>query len=407
MAVFLSSILILTTLAGLGLGFYWLIVVFRILQTKCLLPTARAGLSMAVPEGTVCVVIPAHNEERAIGNLIHSLRQQDHPRVRFVLALDRCTDQTVQIARDAVGADDRFEIMEITECPEDWAGKVNAVWTAVTHSVHAREADMILFSDADTTFHPGCVRATAALLRGRKLDLLSLMSTLTSDRWYEKLIQPAAAFELMQQFPPLHASRAKRRRAFANGQFMLFDAKAYWSFGGHEAVKDHLLEDMGLARVVAKEHLAAGLLLADGLLICRMYASWAAFCKGWKRIYTECAKRKPRRLLRAACRMRVVYTILPILTVAGLLGSLLMEHAAVAPVLISLTTWTCAIALTLWAIGLVLIYQMNASPLWSILLHPFGAWQVASILQQAADDLIHDRPTQWGGKSYNRQIREG
>jgi len=138
-----------------------------------------------------------------------------------------------------------------------------------------------------------------------------------------------------------------------------------------------------------------------------MYASWAEFCKGWKRIYTECAKRKPRRLLRAARRMRVVYTILPVLTLAGLLGSLLMQHITVAPVLISLTTWTCAIALTLWAIGLLLIYRMSDSPLWSILLHPYGAWRVASIQRQAADDLLHDRPTEWGGKSYNRQLREG
>ena len=45
----------------------------------------------------------------------------------FVLALDRYTDDTGAIARAAVGPDERFEVLEITECPDDWAGKVNAL----------------------------------------------------------------------------------------------------------------------------------------------------------------------------------------------------------------------------------------------------------------------------------------
>ena len=408
MGMIFTTILVLCTLSGAALGVYWLIATFRVLQTKLLLPTARAGLSMASPDASVCVIIPAHNEARVIGNLIHSLRQQDHRRVRFVLGLDRCTDGTVSVARAAIGPDDRFEIIEIESCPDDWAGKVNAVWTSLHRSAHAKDADMLLFADADTTFHPGCVRASAALLESRKLDLLSLMSTLTTDTWYEQLVQPAAGFELMQQYPPLHASRAKRRRAFANGQFMLFRAAPYWAFGGHAQVKDHLLEDMGLARIVAKEELDAGVLLADGVLICRMYASWAEFRKGWKRIYTECANRKPRRLLRAMQRMMVVYSILPLLSAVGLIMGLsggLSGHQSVPVWLHTLSIWIPAVALGLWSLGLLLIYKMGSSPMWSFFLHPWAAWRVAGILREAASDLRSDRPTEWGGRSYSRVAR--
>lgn len=404
MGLFWVMLVVCGALAGLVLAVYWTVGFVRIIKTMALLPTARDGLSLPAPDASACVVIPAHNEAAVIGNLVHSLRQQDHPRVRFILALDRCTDDTVEIARAAAGPDERFEIMEITECPEDWAGKVNAIWTAMHRSEHARAADFLIFADADTTFHPGCVRAAVALATQRKLDLVSLMSTLTCDDWFEQFVQPAAAMELMQQYPPLRASRAENRRAFANGQFILFRAGPYWAFGGHETVKDHLLEDLGISRVAAAEGLAAALLNADGVLACRMYHSWPEFRKGWKRIYTECANRKPRRLLRHTWRVRILYALMPPLAALGLLSAIFAP--AIPGGLATFATVACAYGLLVWLGAIGTVYRYAAAPLWAAPLHPLGAWRVASILREAAADLIHDRPTEWGGRAYSRVSRD-
>lgn len=404
MDVLWNVLLWIGLLASFALAAYWTVGLSRVYQTSRKLPTARDGLVLAAPDVSVCVIVPAHNEAASIGHLVRSLRAQDHARVRFVLALDRCTDDTARIARETIGPDDRFETFEIEECPDDWAGKVNAIWTALHRSEHARKADLLLFADADTTFHPGCVRATAALMEDRGLDLLSLMSTLTTDTWFEKLIQPAAGMELMQQYPPLRASRLERRRSFANGQFILFRAEPYWAFGGHERVKDHLLEDLGISRVAAEAGLPAGLILADGVLVCRMYHSWEAFRKGWKRIYTECANRKPRRLLKSMWRVRVVYSVLPILALAGLIAGI--ERAGQGSLLPSVTAWAAGAALVLWSVALGWIYRLSASPLWAMPFHPFAAWRVSNILREAALDLIHDRPTEWGGRAYSRVSRD-
>ena len=51
----------------------------------------------------------------------------------------------------------RFEIVEIDACPNDWAGKVHAVYAGVTRSRGAADADFLLFADADTLFSPGCI----------------------------------------------------------------------------------------------------------------------------------------------------------------------------------------------------------------------------------------------------------
>lgn len=397
------SVLVCGSIASAVLAVYWTVGLFRIIKTVALLPTARDGLSLPAPEASACVLIPAHNEAAVIGNLIHSLRQQDHAAVRFVLALDRCTDDTAAIARAAAGSDERFEIFEIEECPDDWAGKVNAIWTALHRSAHARDADFLLFVDADTTLHPGCVRATVALAEDRKLDLLSLMSTLTSDTWYERLIQPAATLELMQQYPPLRASRAENRRAFANGQFILFRSIPYWAFGGHERVKDHLLEDLGISRVAADEGLAAGLLNADGVLICRMYHSWQEFRKGWKRIYTECANRKPDRLTRSMWRVRLIYGVLPMVALAGLVAAV---FGPISPGWLAIVGGVlCSYGLAVWLGAIGLIYHYSAAPLWAVPLHVLASWRVAGILREAAHDLIHDRPTEWGGRAYSRVSR--
>ncbi|MCW5777362.1 MAG: glycosyltransferase, partial [Phycisphaeraceae bacterium] len=268
----------------------------------------------------------------------------------------------------------------------------------------ARDADLLLFADADTTFHPGCVRATAALLHQRGLALLSLMSTLTADRWFEKFVQPAAGLELMCQYPLLRASRPTDRRAFANGQFMLFRADAYRRIGGHETVREHLLEDLALARETARHGLPAALLLADGMLICRMYETWAEFRRGWKRIYTECANRRPARLRRAALRVAIVNGLLPLAAAACFVVAL--SQRGVAPAWATAVPMAVAgVGLSVWFAAMLAVYRLSAAPLWSAALHPFASFPVASILAEAARDLRSRTPTQWGGRSYVRESR--
>ena len=275
----------------------WGAVRFGVEYSMRVIPTLRLGQRLSAndpPTGPLCVVIPAHNESRVITDCIRALRNETYAQMRVVLALDRCTDDTATIARSVIAGDERFEIIEIDSCPDGWAGKVHAVHTGVTRSPAAQDAEYLLFADADTVFEPGCIGASLALMRHRKLGLLSALSTLTYNTWFERVTQMATGFELLRQYPLPRANGIGGRRAFANGQYMLFERKAYDAVGGHGAVKAALLEDLALARLVARSERDAGVFLADGLLHCRMYADWASFRRGWKRIFTEAANRKIR-----------------------------------------------------------------------------------------------------------------
>lgn len=390
---------------AVGLLVYWSAAMYQIVRTRRALPTARAGVGAAdakPPTEKVCVIVPAHNEAGTIAGLIASLKAQDYDRMRVVLALDRCTDDTRGVAERAIDRDPRFEIVEITACPADWAGKVHAAWTGFQRSQHAQNAEVLIFTDADTEFDPSCVRACLALARQRRLDMLSLFCTLTTETWFERVVQTAAGFELARQYPLIRANLEdhRRRRPFANGQFMLFDAGAYRAIGGHEGVKEALLEDIAFSRRIAQSQMRGGLLLADGMVRCRMYDDWAQFRRGWKRIYTESANREPGRLRRYAWRSTLLGMGLPVLAVGGLALAVAGGDGA--------TRWAaggvCAAALVVWLAGLVAVYRSSGARTEDVLYFPLGAWLVGSIYREAWRDLVTGKPTSWGGREYVRPV---
>ena len=379
-------------------GFVWA----DVARSMRAVPTLRLGQTLAAanpPTGSVCAVVPAHNEARVIAGFVRALRAETYPELRVVLALDRCTDNTAQLVRDGIAGDGRFEIVEIDACPPGWAGKTHAVHAGVTRSQAARDAEYLLFADADTVFEPGCIAASLALMRQRKLDLLSLISTLTHDTWFERVVQTAAALELMRQYPPMRANGLKDRRAFANGQFMLFTRSTYDAIGGHAAVKGALLEDLALARLVTDRQLNPGVFMAAGLLHCRMYADWAQFRRGWKRIYTEAANRRASRLSVAALRVRFLGVVLPLWTLACGIFGVVLASTDLAKGLPLLCLWL--VATLVWLFALVRIASIAHAPAWTAPLHIVGAWLTGSLLYEAADDLRSGVPTRWAGLEYD------
>lgn len=391
-------------LLSAGLLAYWSMALVHVVRTMRRVPTARSGLALArarQPTDSVTVIVPAHNEADAIGRLIESLKVQDYPALRVVLALDRCTDGTEAAARHAIAGDERFEVVRIERAEPGWAGKVYAAWRGYQCSRHARTGDLVLFADADTTFDRSCISAAVALLHERELDLLSLLSTLRHQRWYEWLVQPAASLDLVHQYPLLRINRRDRAMAFANGQFMLLRRRFYVRVGGHLSVKGELLEDIGLARQIVEHGGRGGVLLADGLLRCAMYETFCQFVRGWTRIFKEAARRRPRRLVKGAGRLIVVGTVLPIASVA----CVLLVGASGGPPR-SVSIGVAGAGLVVWLVTLGACYRISRAPLWAVPGHVIGGAIVSAILLRAAWDLIRGTPTRWAGLSYNR-LRKG
>lgn len=405
-------VLVLFSLGAAACAVYWAVALARILHSLRTAPTLRDGLASASPSPapTVCAIVPAHNEEDALPIVLEGLLAQDHGALSVVLALDRCTDGTPGVAR---GFAPRFaragrtlEILEIGSCPEGWAGKVHALWRATRDSAGAPRADLLLFLDADTRPEPACVRAAVNLLHARAADMLSALSTLTSAEWFERIAQPAAALELLRQYPLDRANRAEGGRPFANGQFMLWRREAYERAGGHASVRAALLEDIALARRLFLVGGVQALALSGGLLSCRMYHGWREFRSGWKRIFIESANRRSPRLRSLGARMLATNVAMPALA----LGAIVAGAWAV-----SVYGWrdgAATITLALGAAGALLhLIAMTTSlraqraPILAAPFQPIGAWLVARILFEAGADLRAGRATAWGGLKYTIRDR--
>jgi chlorobactene glucosyltransferase len=374
---------------------YWAVVLWRVRRMMPQVPAVEAGVASAPTNSArVSVIVPAHNEERVIADCAKALRSQDHADLEIVFVLDRCSDRTLERLRAAVGDDPRVRIVENDHCPDEWAGKCHAAWIGAKVAT----GDWLLFSDADVEFAPQLVRASLATAIARGCGLLSLVGRLDSGAWFERVLQPAAAFGLLRIFPLDRANRTEAPRAFANGQFMLFSRSLYESIGGHASVRDDLLEDLAFARLARMRGGRIGVATAKDLMGVSMYPSFDAMRRGWRRIFIEACHRSPARLRRYAMRA-AGSALLPVAIVAALA---LSAHAA------GRGEWPQAVALAalgvaataMQSLALAAIYRSMAMPRSAMPWFPLGSLILANELRRGARDLEQRKPVRWGGRSY-------
>ncbi len=210
--------------------------------------------------------------------------------------------------------------------------------------------------------------------------------------------------ELLRQYPIERANNHEHRRAFANGQLILITPEAYASIGGHTAVKSDVLEDVYFARYVAAKGHRLGLFFADRLVVCRMYSSWAAFERGWLRIFGESANRKPRRLIEAAWRVRLTSSMLPVGALAGLVVGLI-TMITIGGILPGITFGVSLAGVLAFGGVVGFTYWFGRTPVLYAPTYIVGAWIASSVMLRAARNLSTGNPTIWGGRSYQRDVR--
>jgi chlorobactene glucosyltransferase len=367
----------------------WLGVLYRLWMMHRTKPTIREGLSLPNPiESSVSIVVPAHNEERVIDKCATALRKQSHKNIQIIFVLDRCTDNTLEILQRHADEDVRVCIIENQHCPDDWAGKCNAAKLGSEKAT----GEWLIFTDADTQFDEELVRCAVASAIKREASLLSILSTLTISKAFERVAQPIASTFLVRQYPVDRVNRKRNPRPFANGQFLLFSREIYEQIGGHDAVKDDLLEDIAFANYIGHRNLGrVQLLFADGLLKCSMYPTYEAFKTGWNRIYIEASARNVSRLMRSALLAIIVGVILPAVSIAGIFIGIEWS---------TLLMWLSVSSLIACILTICWLYKINNAPMFFAVFAPIGSVIVAKLFIESALMLKSRTPICWGGREY-------
>jgi hypothetical protein len=226
------------------------------------------------------VLIPARNESSTIeATVLSALAQEGVPHLTVTVLDDDSTDDTAALVTELVQRDSRLTLLRgDTAPPSGWLGKPWACARLAQHS----DADVLVFVDADVVLAPHAIRALVDDLRTRHLGMVAPYPAQHAESWLERLVQPLVTWSWVATMPLAWAEQSTRTSlSAANGQVLAVDALAYRTVGGHEAVREEVLEDIALMRAFkASGHHAA---TVDGsqLATCRMYSSTTGVIDGY------------------------------------------------------------------------------------------------------------------------------
>jgi chlorobactene glucosyltransferase len=169
-------------------------------------------------------------------------------------------------------------VLKGAKLPDGWIGKNYACHQLAQHA----DGKYLLFLDADEEVKPGLINSAVHRMHLHQLGLLSLFTNQQMETPGEKAVVPLMHFILLNLLPVRLIYLVKNATvAAASGQFMLFDAAIYHQHQWHNAVKNKVVEDVEIMRLIKAEAYNGEALLANGMISCRMYKSYDEAINGF------------------------------------------------------------------------------------------------------------------------------
>jgi 4,4'-diaponeurosporenoate glycosyltransferase len=233
----------------------------------------------------VSVIIPARNEGARLPRLLAALSNQVRAADEVLVVDDDSDDDTAAIAA-AGGA----RVVDAPPLPHGWTGKTWACRTGVEQAT----GNVLVFLDADTEPAPGLLaRLLAAIERGGDHPgLLSVMPYHRMERQYERL----SAFFSVISVMGVGAASARRSAPItgAYGPCLASRRRDYEAVGGHEAVRDAVVDDVALAQRFRATGLPVRVAGGRGAIQFRLYGGGLHdLVEGWSKNFASGAGSTP------------------------------------------------------------------------------------------------------------------
>jgi dolichol-phosphate mannosyltransferase len=235
-------------------------------------PPLRAGDR---PAPSISVVVPARDEAARLGACLLGL-VADTDLLEVLVVDDRSGDGTADVAR-AAGA----TVLPGAELPDGWAGKA---W-ALQQGIEAARGDWVVHVDADVRPRPGFAAALVRAAVQQGDDIASAAIPFRCATAPDLVLHPAFTATIPYRSGPLDAEgwRPPPRAAVLNGQAVALPRERFLRVGGYGRVRDHTVEDVALARSLARDGWRVGFHDAGDLAEVEMYGSARETWRGWGR----------------------------------------------------------------------------------------------------------------------------
>jgi chlorobactene glucosyltransferase len=330
------------------------------------LPLADAGRE---DEELVSIIVPARNEAARLPQLLTSLRALEYARTELIVVDDESSDATAEIAT-------RYgcTVVGIEHPQRGWTGKNNACHAGA----HVATGRWLLFTDADTCHRPDSLKRAVSLANHSGADLVSLLTAQHCRTFWERLLLPYA---YCLYFVGVMRPNLPHGQALANGQYMLFRAETYRRIGGHESVRESIIEDVTLGSEVSAHGGTVLLVRGEDAVSVRMYGDLHGIWEGF-------SKNAFRFLLHAP--------------LTGLLtGACAVSLLGVFPQIARSKRWTSrALLLFSPALALAPWYRRFGVPLLYATFYPLAAIVFQLIALDSMRRTIFRGTTTWKGRQY-------
>jgi chlorobactene glucosyltransferase len=356
----------------------------------------------------ISICVPARNEERNIRACVENLLRQDYPKFEVIVLDDRSTDATPEILRELVLESDSLlsrrgqmqeqapalQIVSGSDLPAGWAGKPHALFQASA----AARGDWLCFVDADTFLSPTTLSSCYTKAVETQADMFTIMTFQVMGSFWEKVVMPLVMTALSVGFSPRKVNDPNRKDAIANGQFILIKRSVYDAIGGHESVKDQIVEDKAISELVKWK--GYRLIVANGYSLARtrMYTSLPEMWEGWtKNIYLGLRDQTGLLLLGVfgafvALIAALFLPIWPLLGISWFING--GDWMALIVIVESLIFWAYLILVR------ARVAQAMEISAWYAFTTPLGAAVFAAMMITSAVRVISGKGVMWKGRMY-------
>jgi len=312
----------------------------------------HTGTGSSVP--LVSIILPVRNQARTVSDCVRSLVGLEYPDKEIIVVDGGSTDGTRELVQKF---SHEITLVDEEPLPVGWVGKNWACHLGYKKS----RGELLLFTDGDSVHAIDSLARSVNYLRAENADLVTLAPGTILRSFWERLLQPPIFLLIMILVGGKLVNDDNRLNAIGNGQYMLFRREAYDRIGGHYAVRDKIIEDYSLGRLLKRAGMRLRFVTASDALGVRMYASLGEIWRGWrKNFYTVSEKHM---LPRAVTRIFLMFTFL-VLPFAVLGYGILL--AAATPLNAYLVSGLFMSAL-LW-LGIVMLdNSIGVSPLYALM----------------------------------------
>ena len=222
----------------------------------------------------VSIVLAARDEAARVEQTVRRALAQRNVRAQVIAIDDRSTDGTGAILDRLAREDERLNALRVEALPEGWLGKCHALHLGARRAQH----EWILFIDADTWLAPGAARAGIDLALRTNAGHVCFAPSMSSTTLPGRATLLAGMTLMACNAWSVHSRRLPGYMGV--GAYNLVRADVYRSFGGHEALRLEVLDDVKLGLLASRAGARTSVTLAPDLV----EVEWAGSARGFVRL---------------------------------------------------------------------------------------------------------------------------